>query len=68
MLACHITICVLVQGMIDQRPGASVDILVGIPGGADAMRASLLNYHLKRIKEVSLCNALCTFNDSFCYR
>ncbi|DBA81385.1 TPA: hypothetical protein ACH3X2_006982 [Trebouxia sp. C0005] len=38
-------------GMVNQRPGALVDTLVGIPGDADAMQASLLNYYLKRIKE-----------------
>ena len=67
MLACHIKICVLIQGMVNQRPGALVDTLVGIPGDADAMQASLLNYYLKRIKEVRLCNVFCTFDDSFCY-
>lgn len=29
------------------------------PGDADAMQASLLNYYLKRIQEVRLCNAFC---------
>ena len=67
MLACHITICVLVQGMVNQRPGALVDILVGIPGDADAMQASLLNYYLKRIQEVRLCDMFCTFSNSFCH-
>lgn len=59
MLACHITIHVLLQGMVNQRPGALLDILVGIPGDTDAMQASLLNYYLKRIEEVRLCNAFC---------
>ena len=45
--------------MVNQRPGALLDILVGIPGDADAMQASLLNYYLKRIKEVRLCTAFC---------
>ncbi|DBA82072.1 TPA: hypothetical protein ACH3X2_006816 [Trebouxia sp. C0005] len=40
-------------GMVNQRPGALVDILVGMPGDADAMQASLLNYYLKRIKELA---------------
>ena len=59
MLACHITIHVLLQGMVNQRPGALLDILVGIPGDIDAMQASLLNYYLKCIEEVRLCNAFC---------
>jgi len=59
MLACHITIHVLLQGLVNQRPGALLDILVGIPGDTDAMQASLLNYYLKRIEEVRLCNAFC---------
>ena len=45
--------------MVNQRPGALLDILLGIPGDADAMQASLLNYYLKRIKEVRLCKAFC---------
>ena len=54
VLACHIMICVLVQGMVNQRSGALVDVLVGIPEDADAMQASLFHYYVKRIKEVRL--------------
>lgn len=39
--------------MVNQRPGALLDILVGIPGDAHAIQASLLNYYLNRIEEVS---------------
>ena len=51
MLACHIIICVHVQGMLNQRSGALVDVLVGIPEDADAMQASL-NYYVKRINSI----------------
>ena len=42
----------LLQGMVKQCPGALLDVLVGIPGDAHAIQASLLNYYLNRIEEV----------------
>ena len=65
MLACHITTHVSVQGMVNQRPGALLDILVGIPRDTNAMQASLLNYYLKRIREVRLCSAFCYMPAAF---
>jgi len=44
------------QGMVNQRPGALLDTLVGIPGDAQSVEASLVNYYLHRIEEVSNCD------------
>ncbi len=46
------------QGMVNQRPGAQLDTLVGIPGDAQSVEASLVNYYLHRIEEVSNCDQL----------
>ncbi len=49
-----------IQGMVNQRPGAVLDILVGIPGDAHAIQASMLNHYLMCIEEaVYFCRHCC---------